>query len=32
MIAQTTNARHLAILRNYRRHAILEVTGNWQRS
>jgi hypothetical protein len=30
MIAQTTNARHLAILRNYRRHAILEVTGNWE--
>ena len=30
-IAATTDPRHLAILRNYRRHAILEVTGNWQR-
>jgi hypothetical protein len=30
LIAETTDPRHLAILRNYRRHAILEVTGNWQ--
>jgi hypothetical protein len=29
-IAETTNPHHLAILRNYRRHGIFEVTGNWQ--
>jgi hypothetical protein len=29
-IAKTTDPRHLAILRNYRRHAIFEVTGNWK--
>lgn len=29
-IAQTTNPHHLAILRNYRRHGLFEVTGNWE--
>lgn len=30
LIAKTTNKRHLAILENYRRHAILEVCGEWE--
>jgi hypothetical protein len=30
LIAKTTNKRHLAILENYRRHAILEVCGKWE--
>jgi hypothetical protein len=29
-IAQVDNPRHLAILKNYRRHAIFEVSGNWE--
>ena len=30
LIAKTDNPRHLAILENYRRHAILEVCGMWE--
>jgi hypothetical protein len=30
LMAQTTNPHHLAILKNYRRHGIFEVTGNWE--
>jgi hypothetical protein len=30
LIAKTTNKRHLAILENYRRHAILEVCGMYE--
>ena len=30
LIAKTTNKRHLAILENYRRHAILEVCGLYE--
>jgi hypothetical protein len=30
LIAKTSDRRHLAILENYRRHAILEVCGLWE--
>lgn len=29
-IAQTTDPHHLAILKNYRRHGLFEVSGNWE--
>src|SRR5512140_1792720 len=30
LLARTDNPRHRAILRNFRRHALLEVAGRWQ--
>lgn len=31
LLERTTDPHHRAILRNYRRHALFEVTGNWKR-
>ena len=29
LLARTSNPRHVAILRNFRRHALFELSGNW---